>query len=175
MQGWHPATGSCRLHGSVTTRYSWNFTIHEKNHYETHLYSVPQAVPEQTPVHSWQIRRKRKQTHRCVRESAGTHEVGGLPSLHFLQYGWKKSNKSLKFVKNQRFSLSKKKHTKCRMIEQNDRAGIADTYFFAKWSTKWSKQNDRQILFRKTRIALWSIILVEENCIRINGYLRRNT
>ena len=108
MQGWHPATGSCRLHGSVTTRYSWNFTIHEKNHYETHLYSVPQAVPEQTPVHSWQIRRKRKQTHRCVRESAGTHEVGGLPSLHFLQYGWKKSNKSLKFVKNQRFSLSKK-------------------------------------------------------------------
>ena len=45
---------------------------------------------------------------RCVRESAGTHEVGGLPSLHFLQYGWKKSNKSLKFVKNQRFSLSKK-------------------------------------------------------------------
>ena len=132
MQGWHPATGSCRLHGSVTTRHSWNFTIHEKNHYETHLYSVPQAVPEQTPVHSWQIRRKRKQTHRCVRESAGTHEVGGLPSLHFLQYGWKKSNKSLKFVKNQRFSLSKKKTHKM----QNDR-------------TKWSSRNRWHLFFCK--------------------------
>ena len=145
MQGWHPATGSCRLHGSVTTRYSWNFTIHEKNHYETHLYSVPQAVPEQTPVHSWQIRRKRKQTHRCVRESAGTHEVGGLPSLHFLQYGWKKSNKSLKFVKNQRFSLSKKNTWSNKMIEpesltliflqndrRNDRNRMIDKSFLEK-------------------------------------------
>ena len=110
MQGWHPATGSCRLHGSVTTRYSWNFTIHEKNHYETHLYSVPQAVPEQTPVHSWQIRRKRKQTHRCVRESAGTHEVGGLPSLHFYSTDGKNQINPWNLSKIRDF-LSPKKNT----------------------------------------------------------------
>ena len=65
------------------------------------------------------------------------------------------------------FPSPKKTHTKRKMIEQNDRAGIADAYFLQNDRRKWSTQNDRRSRFRKTKKALWSIISVEENCTSI--------